>query len=265
MNWKINEVANLYDISSHTLRYYEEIDLVVPMRGNNNYRIYTEEHLQKLNIIRDLRKLNMSLEQIKDYLENRTVDKTINLLKTQNDFIEKELKDLQEKQRRISERIELFAHTDQIKEGEITLVEYPDRYVIASLEKDIESSHVDVSLKELYKKYESKLPYLDQNVFGSFLYFNDTHDNFPLKHRVFYFIEKAISQTLTIPKGTYATLCYKGNYTKTQRYLMKLKEYIEKNRYASEGDFLATYIIDFHETIKVDEYVTRIEVKIRDL
>ncbi|WP_217451440.1 MerR family transcriptional regulator, partial [Metabacillus niabensis] len=73
MNWKINEVANLYDISSHTLRYYEEIDLVVPMRGNNNYRIYTEEHLQKLNIIRDLRKLNMSLEQIKDYLENRTV------------------------------------------------------------------------------------------------------------------------------------------------------------------------------------------------
>lgn len=170
MNWKINEVANLYDISSHTLRYYEEIDLVVPMRGNNNYRIYTEEHLQKLNIIRDLRKLNMSLEQIKDYLENRTVDKTINLLKTQNDYIEKELKDLQEKQRRISERIELFAHTDQIKEGEITLVEYPDRYVIASLEKDIESSHVDVSLKELYKKYESKLPYLDQNVFGSFLY-----------------------------------------------------------------------------------------------
>ncbi len=39
MNWKINEIANLYDISAHTLRYYEEINLVVPNRGENNYRI----------------------------------------------------------------------------------------------------------------------------------------------------------------------------------------------------------------------------------
>lgn len=262
MNWKINEIANLYDISAHTLRYYEEINLVVPNRGENNYRIYTDEHLQQLNIIRDLRKFNIPLEEIKDYLEKRTVEKTLNLLKKQQIFIEQELSALQEMQHIVEERIDLFTHTTQIPEGECQVMDYPDRYVIASIDKDIESEHVDISLKELYKIYENKLPHLEQHMIGSFLY--NTSANI-INHRVFYLIENNNNpNTLVIPKGKYAAICYKGSYKKTQQYIMKLREYLANNNYTADGDLFETYIIDFHETHITDEYVTRIEVKIKE-
>lgn len=261
MKWKINEIARLYDISSHTLRYYEEINLVVPHRGENNYRIYTEEHLQKLNIIRDLRKFNIPLEQIKDYLENRTVDKTLNLLKKQQFFIQQEIILLQEQQNRINERINLFTHSTEVSEGECIILDQPDRYVIASSDKQIESANIDFALKELYKEYEKKLPHLDQYLFGSFLY---AHSDSALHHSVFYFLEQnSANYTMLIQKGRYATICYRGSYSKTHTYLLKLTDYLTKNHYVLDGDFFETYLIDFHETSLVNQYVTRIEVKIK--
>ncbi|MCE4049305.1 MULTISPECIES: MerR family transcriptional regulator [Bacillaceae] len=263
MNWKINEIANLYDISAHTLRYYEEINLVVPSRGENNYRIYTDEHLQQLNIIRDLRKFNIPLEEIKDYLEKRTVEKTLNLLKKQQNFLEQELAALQEMQHIVEERIDLFTHTAQMSEGECQVIEYPDRYVIASNDKDTDGEHVDLSLKELYKKYENNLPYLEQQMIGSFLYVKTSTNS--INHRVFYYIENdSDPNTMIIPKGKYASTCYKGNYKKTQQYITKLKEYIKTNNYTADGHLFETYLIDFHETHITEEYVTRMEVRIKD-
>ncbi|TRZ39797.1 MerR family transcriptional regulator [Niallia circulans] len=262
MNWKINEIANLYDISAHTLRYYEEIKLVVPRRGENNYRIYTDENLQQLNIIRDLRKFNIPLEEIKDYLEKRTVEKTLNLLKKQQLFIEQELAALQEMQHIVEERIDVFTQTVTCAEGKCELIDCPDRYVIASIDNDIDSEHVDLSLKELYKKYENNLPHLEQHMIGSFLY--NTEGN-SISHRVFYFIENASdSHTTILPKGKYAAICYKGSYKKTEQYIVKLKEYINDNKLEMDGELFETYIVDFHETHIVDEYVTRIEVKIKE-
>lgn len=265
MKWKINEIASLYDISSHTLRYYEEMKLVVPQRGKNNYRIYTEEHLQKLNIIRDLRKFNVPLEQIKDYLDNRTVDKTLNLLQKQMAFLEYEIASLQEKQKRISDRISLFTQSMDVRKGECQLFHQPDRYAIASHDRDIESIDIDLSLKELYKKYESKLPFLDQYMFGSFLYFTGDRDNPALHHRVFYLLENSSdSYTTLIPKGRYASVFYKGSYTQTQTYLLKLKNYLIEHNYEADGDFFETYVIDFHETNSIEQYVTKLEVKIKE-
>lgn len=265
MNWKINEIASLYDISAHTLPYYEEINLVVPQRGSNNYRIYTDEHLQQLNIIRDLRKLDIPLEHIKDYLENRTVPKTLHLLKKQKLSIEQELRNLKEKQNRIIERIDTLTHSDQLIEGNCKIIPYPDRYVIVSNDMDTESENVDISLKELYKKYQNKLPYLDQCMFGSFMYFTPMNGYDAIQHQVFYYLDYHSSpDSMLIPKGSYATICYKGSYEKTQHYLAQLKDFIVENKYETAGEFFETYLIDFHETNVEDEYVTRIEVRIKD-
>ena len=39
--YKINEIAKLYNIKSDSLRYYEEVGLICPMRSKSNYRLYT--------------------------------------------------------------------------------------------------------------------------------------------------------------------------------------------------------------------------------
>lgn len=39
--YKINEIAKLYHIQPDSLRYYEKVGLIHPMRSKKNYRLYT--------------------------------------------------------------------------------------------------------------------------------------------------------------------------------------------------------------------------------
>ena len=66
--YKINEIAKLYGIGVDSLRYYERLGILKPRRDTNGYRLYSLKEMYKLNMIRDLRRLNFSMEQIKAYL-----------------------------------------------------------------------------------------------------------------------------------------------------------------------------------------------------
>jgi DNA-binding transcriptional MerR regulator len=66
-SYRIGEVAKRLGVSTRTLRYYEELNLLVPVgdRPKGAYRLYTGSsiaHLQKLLELRDL--LGLSLEAL---------------------------------------------------------------------------------------------------------------------------------------------------------------------------------------------------------
>lgn len=85
--YKINEIAKLYNIKTDSLRYYEEVGLICPMRSKSNYRLYTLNDIYILNIIRDCLKLGYDTSQIKEYLDNRSVNNTIAFLKEEEKLI----------------------------------------------------------------------------------------------------------------------------------------------------------------------------------
>lgn len=57
----IGEVAAAVDLPVKTLRYYEEIGLVVPQRQPNGYRRYTERDVHVLRFLRRARSLGFSI------------------------------------------------------------------------------------------------------------------------------------------------------------------------------------------------------------
>ncbi|MCL2434465.1 MAG: MerR family transcriptional regulator, partial [Clostridia bacterium] len=62
---KIRDVAIKYDISSRTLRYYEDMGLITSARSDDYaYRLYDEIAVQRLEQILILRKLNISIKDI---------------------------------------------------------------------------------------------------------------------------------------------------------------------------------------------------------
>ncbi|MCB0029413.1 MAG: MerR family transcriptional regulator, partial [Anaerolineales bacterium] len=66
----IGAVARLFDISTKTLRHYEELGLLAPARADNGYRCYRPADVQQILRIRQLQALGLTLEQIHDILEN---------------------------------------------------------------------------------------------------------------------------------------------------------------------------------------------------
>jgi Cd(II)/Pb(II)-responsive transcriptional regulator len=66
---QIGELAEKAGIQPGTVRYYERIGLVPePERTQGNYRVYTEEHLERLRFIRNCRLIGMALEEVRTLL-----------------------------------------------------------------------------------------------------------------------------------------------------------------------------------------------------
>ena len=72
--FKIGEISRMYHIGTDSLRYYERLGILKPKRGENQYRLYRTEDIWRLNVIRELRELGFSMEQIGVYLKEHTVD-----------------------------------------------------------------------------------------------------------------------------------------------------------------------------------------------
>jgi len=62
----INEVEHLVGLSKKSIRYYEENGLLTPKRNKeNDYRIYNDEDIKKLKIIKFLRELGVPIRDLK--------------------------------------------------------------------------------------------------------------------------------------------------------------------------------------------------------
>lgn len=80
MSYKVKEVADIVGISIRTLHYYDEIGLLKPESiGENNYRFYDDNKLERLQQILFFKELDFSLEDIKNILDNPYFDRRIAL------------------------------------------------------------------------------------------------------------------------------------------------------------------------------------------
>ncbi|WP_193597880.1 MerR family transcriptional regulator [Microbacterium sp. YJN-G] len=65
----IGELAERTELSLRTLRHYDEIGLLEPSgRSEGGFRLYTEEDYERLMLIRRMKPLGYSLEQMGDLL-----------------------------------------------------------------------------------------------------------------------------------------------------------------------------------------------------
>jgi len=68
--YKIEEVALKTGLTKRTLRYYEDIELITPKRTECSYRLYSEEDIENINRIKDLREsLGFCLKDVKVIIE----------------------------------------------------------------------------------------------------------------------------------------------------------------------------------------------------
>ena len=91
------ELASLYGIPKQTLLYYDKQELLVPAFINQNgYRYYSVSQYLVLEIILNMRKLNIPIQDIKQYLYNRSMENFENILREKeaecNKIIEETLK-----------------------------------------------------------------------------------------------------------------------------------------------------------------------------
>ncbi|NAP01583.1 MerR family transcriptional regulator, partial [Halomonas sp. MG34] len=114
----IGEMAKLHNTTMKTLRYYDEIELLIPIKVDltNGYRYYSTEQFEQLNTIHYLKKLGFSLKQIKSHLDHRDIDGFLGLLEKQKNLTEQKIKELEQINRSFQNRIKDIKFAREITE-----------------------------------------------------------------------------------------------------------------------------------------------------
>lgn len=70
MQYKIDDVAKVCGLTKRAIRYYEEIGLIPqPERSDGGFRLYTDQHIERLKQIINVRDvLGFSLQEVQEYI-----------------------------------------------------------------------------------------------------------------------------------------------------------------------------------------------------
>ena len=72
--WSIAELANELEISTRTIRFYEEKGLITPQRTPGNRRIYSKRDRARLKLILRGKRFGYSLDEIAEMIGMGSVD-----------------------------------------------------------------------------------------------------------------------------------------------------------------------------------------------
>lgn len=95
----IAEVADLLDISPHTLRYYERAGLVEVDRDSSGHRVYRPEVVRRLVFLTRMRLSGMAIRDLQHYVElvdagDSTVPERLDMLLEHRDTVRRQIREL---------------------------------------------------------------------------------------------------------------------------------------------------------------------------
>ncbi|MGI5899783.1 MAG: MerR family transcriptional regulator [Christensenellales bacterium] len=120
---KIRDVSAKYDISARTLRYYEDMGLLTSTRSDDYaYRLYDEDAVKRLEQILILRRLNVSIKDIKRVFDAPGSEAVLEVLDKKVSDIDDEVALLHELKDIILNFIRQIEQSDFGKESDVKLL-----------------------------------------------------------------------------------------------------------------------------------------------
>jgi DNA-binding transcriptional MerR regulator len=143
MEYTIQKLARLAGVSTRTLRYYDEIDLLKPAKINSSgYRIYGQEEIDTLQQILFYRELGVDLNNIKNIIQDPGFDGAQAL----KDHRQK----LLEKREQLDQLIANVNKTIALQEGRITM---SNKEKFEGFKKQMLNKNEEKYGKEIREKY----------------------------------------------------------------------------------------------------------------
>lgn len=110
----IKEVAKKFNMTNDTLRYYEKVGLVGPVKKNSSgIRDYSEEDLKRIEFIKCMRSAGISIEVLKKYVtlydegESTKLERQ-HLLEEEQDKLEEKIKTMSKALEKLKYKIKLY-------------------------------------------------------------------------------------------------------------------------------------------------------------
>lgn len=267
-NYTISEISRLFGIGIDSLRYYERLGVVSPQRGSNGYRLYDLDDMYKLSLIKDLRRLDLPMKQIKDYLDQQTVASTRELLDRERCMLEERIAQLQNDLKTVQEHAHELDDAQYRSVDTIEIVGRANRRCVELSERIERDAEMDLLIQRLHRQYEHILPHLGMLEIGGALSVEDLDaGRANVYHSVFFVLEGLEDDEdapcdFMLEGGTYLVMRYRGPYEQNGAIYEQLLSYAALHRLEIAGPPYEFYEIDNRDTADPTEFLSRIEIRV---
>lgn len=259
--FKIGEISKLYGIGVDSIRYYEEIGIIHPKRSDSGYRYYSIHDIWRLNVIRDLRSIGFTMEQIRKYLNHHTVSSSLSMLEDEKKAIAKQIQYLEQLQKNVEHRLDNIHSAFSLPLGEIHLVNIPPRHCHRLPEGYETEEEMDVLIKQLINLNQERLYIIGSNQIGTVISLTSLLQNRALSYQSVFLIDEEGEDL--IDGGTYLCVTYHGNYKQSAYWGQQLVQYAHSHSFTVLGNLLEILWIDIHTTSDESEYVTQLQLPVK--
>lgn len=242
--------------------------ILKPVRDpKNNYRLYTLEDVRKLAMIRELMNLNLSVEQIKEFDDHRTVHNSLSLLEEKLTETEEQIRQLLQTRNSIQARITSIKSAVKERDGmcQIQLKHFPDRHCIMINNTNLPDRYVDYAVAKYMQTHPDKI----QTIGACDCYTLDLEHSNPdsrqlrTKNVFFYSPEPIYDSNYTLPAGQYLSVSYPGDYDNTKKWVQKMLDYTEQNQLEVISDPIELCHINEYETAVQEEHVIKVQIPVK--
>ena len=256
------EFAQLANVNKRTLHYYNDIQLFKPeVIGENGFHYYTCFQFAQLELILILRKVGLSIEEIKDYMKAPSQANFYTMMEKRKQLIDETINQLLEIKKFLELKSNRLEQAFSARHGKIEIVNLPQRKVKFSQPKSGKYDANDftiaaqfaLELKQQFHLYDSfgsvvSMDAIKRNAFNEYDYFfaycPDTYDNYDI----------------LLPQGTYLRTYCIGEWNNLATIYQKIIRFANENKiqlsgYAYEEGLNEMSLQDKHE------YITMITIK----
>lgn len=254
-----SQFAKIHGVNKRTLHYYDAVGLFSPnCKDSKNYRYYDCVQGMQFEYIRMLKEMNMSIKEIKEYMNSPNED----------DFLciaDEKLKEIDHEIARLKRAADVLRHKKNrlelcrdLKDGEIKIFECEEEYfhVIPLRLEDYEIEQIYTYLKDSWNTMDHSFE------IGSYISVDKIQaGNFEDYDGLFIPAQKASGkEILKKPKGTYICGFMRGSWNRLPDFYKKIMTFAEERSLKLTGNAFETGLNDFAIS-SADEYVTQIMIR----
>lgn len=267
--FSIGEISRIFHLSVSSIRHYESLGLITPeyVDPETGYRYYSPRQFEPFNTICYLRTLDMPLIEIKNFLNNREVDKMEEMLCRQRAIVEEKQRELVRIEHKIDAQLRRLRIAQNSVLDDIEILRMPacrmfwtetrtsarelenldlstGRLAAAQVEATIFLGKVGFSISEEHLKQRQYGQYD-----GTFLLLDEA-DRFD-------------GPLLTLPEATCIRVRFRGHHPQSPGQYRRLEEFIRERNLQICGFSREIVLIDQGITSDTEKFITEICIPVR--
>lgn len=249
--YTIGDISRLFNINISTLRYYNDIGLLIPKHidERSHYRYYGIEQFEDISMIAYFKRMSLPIKMIKAFLTHRNPEESKQRFSSHLDDIEKQIEALNMIKSELTYRLHDLDRAGCV--GQFEIKYFNKRYVVTTDEIMDCNETIDYNLTVLSDKCHA--------VFTGRYGMLTSMDNMNKK----LFLEVSLAGDFILESGNYLVYRYKGRHKDSFHVYDKMKDYARENNLLLNNTSVEITLINDAYTTTYDDYVTEIQIQIK--